>query len=311
MSDLKKVVSIVDFKVSVKHHFNSSKMVLNAPLFSEVNAYYSNSKKIGLPVKKHHTLNGLLERLNSIKNPTTKNNSIAILKGLYKGGTTGVFCYKGAPFLFFDIDVKEKENAHLNDAKKNDEVFEHLKKIAVLVWRSNSGFGIAGILFVPQLAEVLSNDKAKHLSIGIAITKYLKDILKVDADFDNAQNKFRQIRFLAMQQEKRFINTNPICFSYDLKEVPKISQTGVKQFRRSDNRAVFGSIAHQFNNDTSIHNALLDNGFKCLNDNRYLHPTTTSKSTGTTGETNVFFNYSQSFSNYKVFTPFTLYSTLR
>ena len=307
MSDLKEVVSIADFKVSVQHHFNSSKMVQDAPLFSEVNAYYSNTKKIGLPVKKHHTLNTLLERLNNIKTKPTKSNSIAILKGLYNGGTNGSFCYKGAPYLFFDIDVKEKENAHLIDAKKNDEVFEHLKKIAVLVWRSNSGFGMAGILFVPQLAEVLNNDRTKHLAIGNAITKHLKEVLNVDADFDNAQNKFRQIRFLAMQQEKRFINTNPICFSYDLKEVQRVSQTGVKQYRRSDNRAVIGSIAHQFNNDTSIHNALLDNNFKWLNDTRYLHASTTSKSTGTTGGNNVFFNYSQSFSNHKVFTPFALY----
>ena len=51
MSDLNKVVSIADFKVSVQHHFNSSKMVLNAPLFSEVYAYYSSKKNIGEPVK--------------------------------------------------------------------------------------------------------------------------------------------------------------------------------------------------------------------------------------------------------------------
>ncbi|UAM98750.1 DEAD/DEAH box helicase family protein [Polaribacter litorisediminis] len=309
MSDLKEVVSIADFKVSVQHHFNSLKMVLSAPLFSEVNAYYSNTKEIGLPVKKHHTLNTLLERLNGIKTKPTKSNSIAILKGLYKGGTNGVFCYEGAPYLFFDIDVKENENKHLLVKLNNANVFEHLKKIAVLVWRSNSGFGIAGILFVPQLAEVLNSDRKKHLSIGKAITKYLKEVLNVDADFDNAQNKFRQIRFLAMQKEKRFINTNPIRFSYDVKEVQRVSQTGVKQYRRSDNRAVIGSIEHQFNNDTSIHNALLDNGFKWLNDTRYLHTSTTSKSTGTTGGNNVFFNYSQSFSNYKVFTPFSLYLT--
>jgi hypothetical protein len=307
MSDLNKVVSIVDFKVSVQHHFNSSKMVLSAPLFSEVNAYYSNTKKIGEPVKKHHTLNSLLERLNSIKTKPTKSNSIAILKGLYKGGTNGVFCYEGAPYLFFDIDVKENENTHLLDAKRNADVFEHLKKIAVFVWRSNSGFGIAGILFVPQLAEVLNNDKAKHLAIGNAIVKHLKEVLKVDADFDNAQNKFRQIRFLAMQKYRRFINTNPIQFSYDVKEVQKVSQTGVKQYRRSDNRAVIGSIADQFNNSTTIHNALLDTGFKWLNETRYKHPSTTSASTGTTGGTNVFFNHSTSFSNYKVFTPFYLY----
>ena len=314
MSDLNKVVTIADFKVSVKHHFNSSKMVLNAPLFSEVNAYYCEKKKIGQPVKQHHTLNSLLERLNGIKViPTKKNkeNSIAILKGLYNGGTSGVFCFKGASYLFFDIDVKKEknENVHLLDKLKNSEVFEQLKKIAVMVWRSNSGFGMAGILYVPQLAEVLNNDRAKHLSIGNAIVEYLKDVLKVNADFDNAQNKFRQIRFLAMQKESRFINKNPYVFTYDVKEIPKVSQTGVKQFRHIDSRAVIGSIAYQFNNSTPIQNALLDTGFNLVNNTRYKHPSTTSKTTGTTGGTNVFFNHSTSFSNYKVFTPFWLYLT--
>jgi hypothetical protein len=312
MNDLKKVVTIADFKVSVKHHFNSSKMVRNAPLFSEVNTYYSNTKKIGLPVKKQHTLNSLLERLNSIKTKPTKADSIAILKGLYKDGTNGVFCYEGAPFLFFDIDVKKdkNENIHLLDKFKNAAVFEQLKKLAVLVWRSNSGFGIAGVLYVPQLAEILNNDRAKHLSIGKEVTKYLKETLKVDADFDNAQSKFRQYRFLAMQTAPRTINANPYVFTYDVKEVAKKSQAGVAQFRYENNRAVIGSIADQFNSSTQIHNALLDNGLSWLNGTRYKHSSTTSASTGTTGGTNVFFNHSQSFSNYKVFTPFYLYLTL-
>ena len=63
MSDLQQVVSIASFEVSVQHHFNSSKMVQGAPLFSEVNAYYSKIKKIGVPVKQHHTLNSLLDLL--------------------------------------------------------------------------------------------------------------------------------------------------------------------------------------------------------------------------------------------------------
>ncbi|TXD47727.1 DEAD/DEAH box helicase [Polaribacter sp. IC073] len=307
MNDLTKVVPITDFKVSVKHHFNSSKMVPNAPLFSEIYNYYSNKDKNSIPVKKHHTLRTLLERLNTIKTKPTKSNSIAILKGLYKGGTSGEYCYKSAPFLFFDIDVKDDENTRLQDAKQNADVFMQLQKIAVMVWRSNSIKGISGVLYVPQLAEVLNNDTTKHLKIGNAITNYLTNILNVA--FDKAQNKFRQVRYLALQTEKRFINKNPYVFEYDVKEIIKVSNTGVKQYRFTDNRAVYGSIKEQFNTSTSIHTALIDNVCIQVNDNRYKHPSTTSKTTGVVVD-NIFFNHSSSFSNYKVFTPFDLYLKL-
>ena len=108
MSDHNKVVQITDYKVDITHQIVNLSLVLDTPYFSEINHYYSNFKKEGEPVKQYLTLNGLLERLNTIKQKTDKDNSIAILKGLYKDGTSGVYCYKGAPFLFFDIDVKNK-----------------------------------------------------------------------------------------------------------------------------------------------------------------------------------------------------------
>ena len=117
MSDHNKVVQITDYKVGITHQIDNLSSVLDTPYFSEINNYYCNTKKEGEPVKQHLTLNGLLERLNTIKQKTDKGNSIAILKGLYKDGTSGVYCYKDTPFLFFDIDVKEKENLMLNLAK--------------------------------------------------------------------------------------------------------------------------------------------------------------------------------------------------
>lgn len=308
MSDLSKVVPITDFKVSVKHHFNNFKLVLDAPFFSEVYSYYSEQKKEGTPVKKHHSLKTLLDRLNNIKTPRNKSNSIAILKGLYEGGTSGQYCVNGAPFLFFDIDVKDKENPHLLDAHKNALVFDYLKEIAVIVWRSNSGKGMAGVVYVPQLSALLNKDRVKHIKIGNAITDYLEKELNVNAKFDQAQNKFRQIRYLALQSDKREINHNPYVFEYEIIEVAKVSNTGVKQYRFIDNRAVNGSIQDQFNRDTPIHTALLDNGFCQVNDQRYKHQRTNSKTTGVV-QNNVFFNHSSSFSDYKVFTPFWLYYT--
>src|SRR5699024_1155614 len=87
----------------------------------------------------------LKQRLNDYDKHTKKANSEALLKGLYNGGTSGVHNSKTAPFLFFDIDVKDnekqKENAHLFNVEANKRTFEELKKVAVLVWRSNSGNG--------------------------------------------------------------------------------------------------------------------------------------------------------------------------
>ncbi len=310
MDDLNKVVPIIDFKVSIKHHFAPIDLVLNTPYFSEINNYFSDTKKQGVPVKQQLTLISLLERLNTIKQRLTKHNSIAILKGLYKGGTSGAYCYKSAPFLFFDIDVsKEKnENTHLLETFNNAEVFTKLQAIAVMVWRSNSGNGIAGVLYVPQLAELKNNETKKHLAIGKAICNYLKNTLYINADFDNAQSKYRQVRYLAKQTETRTINTTPYVFNYDVTEVHKKSQTGATQYRYTDNRAVSGSIADQFNRDVSIHTALLDSNLKQITDTRYLHSNTTSQSTGVTNG-NLFFNHSTSFSQYKVFTPFWLYYT--
>ena len=307
MSDLNKVVPITDFKVSVKHRLDRIDLKLDTPCFSEINNFYCNTKKQGVPVKHYYSLKGLLERLNTIKNNLAK-NAIAILKGLYKDGTSGEYSYEGAPFLFFDIDVKDKENVHLFNAYKNAKVFNKLQSIAVLVWRSNSGKGMAGVLYVPQLAKVLNVDRNKHLAIGNAITDYLTKTLNVNADFDKAQNKFRQVRYLAKQTEPPTINKTPYVFTYGVKEIQKVSNTGVKQYKFIDNRAVFGSIQDQFNNTTPIHTALIDNGFTQINANRYKHQRTTNKTTGITKD-NIFLNHSSSFSHYKVFTPYWLYLT--
>jgi hypothetical protein len=313
MSDHNKVVQITDYKVDITHQIVNLSLVLDTPYFSEINHYYSNFKKEGEPVKQYLTLNGLLERLNSIKQKTDKDNSIAILKGLYKDGTSGVYCYKGAPFLFFDIDVKnkptKKENVHLIDAYNNSEVFIKLQSIAITVWRSNSGNGIAGVLYVPQLTEIKNYETKKHREIGKELCNYIKTSLNVNADFDNAQNKYRQVRYLAKQNHKRLINEKPYAFSYDLTEKVKTSHTGIKQYRYNDNRAISGSIEYQFNVENNIHAALLDNGFTQKSTDRYHHPSTSSSSTGVTKD-NVFFNHSNSFSNYRVFTPFWLYLTI-
>ena len=310
MSDFPRVVHKVDYKITVKHSIANSLLNENDVFFSEVDAYFSNTKKVGKAIYCLHSLTSLTERLNNIVRTGSKHNSIAILKGLYSGGTSGAFCHTSAPFLFFDIDVSKdkKENTHLLEPSKNAEVFDQLEKMAVLVWRSNSGNGIAGVLHVPQLQNYYSKDSVLHKKIGEKITDYLKSELNVNADFDNAQSKFRQIRYLAKQKQARCLNKKPYIFEFDVKEMKQVSENNVPQFIYSDNRAVKGSIINQFNNNTSIHSALLDNNFTKINSTRYKHIKTTSLTTGVV-DNNLFFNHSQSFSNYKVFTPFWLYFT--
>ena len=308
MSDSNKGVQITDYKVGITHQNDNLRLVLDTPYFSEINNYYCNIKKEGEPVKQHLTLNGLLERLNTIKHKLSKNNSISILKGLYQDGTSGVFCYESVPFLFFDIDVKKGENEHLLDSYANSKVFTKLLDIGVLVWRSDSGKGMAGVLYIPQLKDIGNIDRTKHLAIGNAITDYLTKTLKVNAKFDKAQNKFRQVRYLALQQEKISLNIKPYVFQFEVSEILKISNSGTKQFRYEDNRTPFGSIEYQFNQDNNIHTALIDNGFTQIIADRYKHPRTNSRDTGEAAN-NLFFNYSSSFSSYSVFSPFGLYLT--
>ena len=308
MSDSNKVVQITDYKVGITHHNDNRSLVLDTSYFSEINNYYCNTKKEGEPVKQHLTLNGLLERLNTIKHKLSKNKSISILKGLYQDGTSGGFCYESVPFLFFDIDVKKGENEHLLDSYANSKVFTKLLDIGVLVWRSDSGKGMAGVLYIPQLKDIGNIDRTKHLAIGNAITDYLTKTLKVNAKFDKAQNKFRQVRYLAHQQEKIRLNINPYVFQFEVSEILKTSNSGVKQFRYEDNRTPFGSIEYQFNQDNDINTALIDNGFIQTSLLRYKHTRTNSKNTGEVAN-NLFFNYSSSFSSYTVFNPYRLYLT--
>ena len=308
MSDLNKVVPKVDYKVNVRHTIAVKPLNFSTNFFSEVNPFFSNSKREGTAVYCFHSLMSLKERLNNITQTSSKSNSIALLKGLYNLGTSGSYCYKTAPFLFFDIDVKEKENNHLFEPSLNAEVFTKLREISVLVWRSNSGKGIAGVLYVPKIADYTHKDSNLHLKTAKAITDYLKRNLGVNADFDNSQSKFRQLRYLTKQTEKRELNLNPYIFDYSVKQEQAVSVNNTPKFFYSNNKAVKGSIMNKFNNSTSIETALLDNGFIKLNDNRYIHQRTSSKSTGATSN-NLFFNHSTNFSNYKVFTPFWLYYT--
>jgi hypothetical protein len=203
---------------------NSTTIEIDTPYFTEINTYSEGGDKLG--VLCHYSLNSLSERLNKFKNQTgIKANNPAILKGIYRNGTAGEFCETSSPYLFFDIDVKETENKELLNPEINNKVFDTLKDMALLIWRSNSQKGIAGILFVPELKAIGNNDTETHLnkarSIYICLSNYIKNQTGISVIFDWQQGKFRQIRYLAEQQNYRSINRTPLCFGTTVKTQPK------------------------------------------------------------------------------------------
>lgn len=56
------------------------------------------------------SINEIEQLLNTYKNAESgKHNNRCLLKGLYRNGYNGSDCYQNAPYLFFDIDVKNKD----------------------------------------------------------------------------------------------------------------------------------------------------------------------------------------------------------
>ena len=83
-------------------------------------------------------------------------------------------------------------------------------EISLLSWKSNSGKGIAGLLYVPQLGTITHNEKERHLKYAYAIYRkieqYVYKYTSILIKLDNQQGKFRQIRYLAEQDTVRHIN---------------------------------------------------------------------------------------------------------
>ncbi|MGP1991872.1 DEAD/DEAH box helicase family protein [Zobellia laminariae] len=312
MLDPNTVVVKTSLNITVSHKVVKTNLDLLQPYFTEIEPYYTDSKPNSHEgVVRYCGVDDLLKRLNTYISNNKKFDAPAILKGTYKGGTSGQYCTNAAPFLFFDVDVKGDENKPLQDSFKNAAVFEHLQKIAVCVWRSNSQKGMAGILYVPQLEEVTKAETGKHLKIGNSITTYLSNTLKqqgLSVEFDKAQNKFRQVRFLAEQKEVIELNTDPFVFTYEQEEVEAKNYNGVKQYKFKTPRAVHGSIRDQFNSNNPIDIIILSCGFEKVNGtNRFKHFNTTSSSSGSIDPLlNIFYNHSSGFSNKKAFDPFGL-----
>ncbi len=268
------------------------------------------------------SLQDLERRLNSYNKQRVKGkiNNSGFLKGLYTGYYIGENCTTPAPYLCFDIDVsntKEKqENTHLLNPLNNEKIFIELSKVAVICWRSNSGNGIAGLLYVPQLEQYTNENRALHKTVGESITNILSEYLHkttgVDkVTFDPAQSKFRQVRLIAKQTQERLLNPTPFVFTYEVEEKTKKTPTGVIQYREKNHTQPTGSIFTQFDNDNRILDLMLNNGFSIVSTSgsktRVKHLYSKSVTTGEVDTNlNIYFNYSESLGGSTSFTPSTI-----
>ena len=183
-----------------------------------------------------HNLHELQSLVNSVHSIKSKHDAPAILKGIYKDYYSGENCIQHAPFIAFDVDVKEHENAHLLDKELNQIVFKQLQKLAVLCWRSNSGNGMAGFFHVPQIKEFDHEHRSGHKQKAELIYNFIQNKIEqntgIKIAFDVAQGKFRQLRFVAEQKEFIPLNEHAPTFRYS-QVVPNESENiwnGIKWF---------------------------------------------------------------------------------
>lgn len=320
MKGFAKITSSIKKKTIIDVEFSSleKKIDYAKKCISLADQWYSDKKPVGpnYGVLDHFSLEETVEYINSLTKKTTKDKASNLLKGLYKGGTGGKFCNISSSILFYDIDVKRKtdnkkgENPHLFDAKLNSDVFDYLKTISLFIFRSHSGHGIAGSLYVPYLKDLLVDKKNLHKKIGDQIcselTRLINSEINIKVNFDEKQNTFRQLRKVYPQDIPVELNRNPIQVNVIVTEEDQIAHTGVPIFK--NDYGYPGSIRYQFNENTPIEDALTISGFsKVLND-RWYHPLSTSTSTGQVNfESNTFYSHSSSYGE-GLLTPFELYA---
>lgn len=246
-------------------------------------------------IMEYLSLSDVHQLVNSFTNPDgNKENEPELIRGILKDGISGEHQTTHPDYLPFDIDVKslkkgdkKDENAGLYDELINESIFEAMERIAVITWRSNSGRGIAGFLHVPNIGKLSEKDKNDYLAAGKVVYRQVNAYIKTfyptapNIDFDPAQAKSRQVRYVADQKGvERHINPEPV--SFNIREVFRdyeYIEEGIELYVGENGRAV-GSIEGKFNEANPIDEALLRAGFKRVGRDRYLHPITSGGSTG-------------------------------
>jgi len=306
---------------NVKHEVTSVQLDYTTPILTWI------VDKDTAKGMKSFSVDQFKDYLNTYTAPKDKGLSSGILKGLYSNYYNGKDCHTPAPFLFVDIDVKnkivdgklKKENVHLLPPNEPDNIriFEELEKLAVITWRSHSGDGMAAMLYVPQIAQYTHDTRKQHLKVGESITKYLSNLLHeitgIDKiKFDQAQSKFRQVRYVATQNPTRQLNPTPFLFKYDAELKVKENSKGVILYApnyKNGYKNKNSNIFEQFNTDTQILPLITQFAFEKIDSKssgkiRVKHPFSSSYNKNSScGEVdtnlNVYFNYSSSIVNGK------------
>ena len=197
-------------KITVECCHKQDVEICKDSIFTEIHPWYNNKnpespltykgKKFINGIHRHLSIEDLVDAINQEEVAIDREEQTNILTGCYQGGTSGDFSSARANYLPFDIDIKNEaspdKNQHLyKDKALRAKLVNRLMEIAPIVFRSKSGTGIAGFLFVPGLERI--RNKKVHLSIAREIINHLQSTLEKEGiivKFDDAQNRYRQVR---------------------------------------------------------------------------------------------------------------------
>ena len=313
--DDNQVIPKVKYEYQVCIDYDHSIFDYDKTYFTLIDKYYTDKKPNSSGGILHYfSLDSIVDFINKeVKTVKDKNACPSILKGIYKGGTSGNYCTVSSPFLFLDVDVKKGENDKLFDRALNSLIFEKLEKSSLFTFRSYSKKGFASCVHVPELEKFDVSQKREHLIIAREVVKKIRDWIYEETGvivrFDDAQNKFRQIRKLAPQDRVIGINKHAPTFIVERSDIIlSTTHTGVPLFTKPFCTASKHSIEYQYNQCTRVTEILKDYH---VHGDRYRLPGTTNETSGFVDELkNVFVNFSTTFSNYTSHTPFWLSTNL-
>jgi hypothetical protein len=282
--------------------------------FSEILPLYSNQfgKRPDGGVIQHLNIEELKNYINNYGTGKGKSDN-GFLKGIYKGGTTGDFCTLTSDFLFYDIDIKDSnENKELfRDQFLRSRLIDELRKYSVLLGRSNSGIGIFGVLHIKDLHKI--KDNIDHKVTAEHVYRYIAGKLKeqgITVTFDDAQGKFRQVRFIAHQKEKIEVNENIFTITYELKKEEQELAAGLPDYQFTRNYTAVGSAREKFNNDNPIESLLPQAGLTLVSGTRYKYELSESSTSGEIKEGR-YINNSTTFSGQTYFDSFAMYARIK
>ena len=298
MKDRKKVY---DIRVKVGHYQSTTPIDTDTKQISRVDGYWKASNRTE-PVKAYYSLNELAEYINSYSSNGQKKDSKvdhnSLLKGIYKGGTSGVDLVKTSNLLPFDVDVKRNG---VNDAKKDENLSlldahtresfrsDFVDSTAVMWFASKSGNGTGGFLYVEGLDELEHKDKAIHKKVSDAVIDYIAhhNILN-GATLDEAQGRFRQIRNFNKQAKEVRVNPLPVVFTYEVIKTERKHKNGTAMFELSpeDFAPTEGSSEYFFEKECTWDFLLTNSNHTRLqhSDTRYSHRDSGSSSSGAISE---------------------------